>query len=114
MYDRGTVVVVPFPYTDLRGKKTRPALVLSDRIHNDLTGDIVLCALTSNLVNSRWSVLVEQGDMESGKLPLPSRVKVDKLITLHRTVIRKQVGRLDADAMARVWKEFQTLFPARG
>lgn len=111
MFDRGSIVVVPFPYTDLKSGKLRPALVLSDRMHNDLTGDLVLCGLTSNLRNSAWSVLLEQRDLERGKLVATSRVKVDKLVTIHHSLVRKEVGLVGESAMAQVWKEFHSLFP---
>lgn len=111
MHDRGAVILVPFPFTDLRSRKTRPALVLSDRTHNDLTGDLIVCAMTSNLANSPNSVLVDTADLKAGKLAAPSRVKVDKIVTLHHSLVRKQVAIVGDAALRQVWKEFHSLFP---
>lgn len=110
MHDRGTIVIVPFPFTDGKSKKSRPALVLSDRLHNDLTGDLVVCGITSRLTNSKWTVLIDQADLARGKLLATSRVKVCKIQTIHRSVVRKEVGALNDSVMAQVWKEFRSFF----
>lgn len=110
-YEPGEIVLVPFPYTDLTSKKTRPALVLSSRGHNDASPDVVVCGLTSRLGNSSFAVLISPSDVQ-GKLPTRSRVKVSKLLTIHQRLVRKRLGRLKPAAMAQVWKEFQALFPS--
>lgn len=46
----GTVVLVPFPFTDLSGTKRRPALVVSP--HGFHPEDVVLCAVTSQVPES--------------------------------------------------------------
>ena len=46
---KGDVVVIPFPFSDLTGKKRRPAFVVSV-----LPGDdIILCQITSSAVERR-------------------------------------------------------------
>lgn len=109
-FSAGEVVVVPFPYTDLRSSKVRPALVLSRAAFNDRSPDIILCAITSKLVNSEHSVLIDDEDMAEGKLVKPSRVKVANLATVEKAVIRAKVGRLKTATLARVMREFDSLF----
>jgi mRNA interferase MazF len=41
------VVLVPFPFTDLSGRKRRPALVVSPEGFSE--EDLVLCAITSRV-----------------------------------------------------------------
>jgi len=41
---KGSVILIPFPFTDLRGSKIRPAVVLSK---SDL--DVTICFITSEL-----------------------------------------------------------------
>lgn len=109
MLDRGTIVLVPFPYTDLKAKKVRPALVLTDKARNKSEGELVLCGITSNLRDSPASILIDQSDMARGKLLKPSRIKVGKLLTVHASVIRKQVGQVKGEVLRQVWKELQAL-----
>lgn len=109
--DAGDIVLVPFPFTDLSAAKSRPALVLSLREHNASSADAMLCGITSNLANSSHSVLVGDSELELGRLPKPSRIKVDKVVTLQQSLIRKRVGRVNARTMALVMREFETLFP---
>ena len=58
-YPRGTVVLVPFPFTDLAGRKRRPALVVSP---DGLGGEVrILCVITSRIPRtpSAWDVILE-------------------------------------------------------
>ncbi|MHB8634201.1 MAG: type II toxin-antitoxin system PemK/MazF family toxin [Thermoplasmatota archaeon] len=101
---------MPFPFTDFSAKKTRPVPVVSDRTHNDVSGDLLVCGMTSNLANSPASVLVEQADLRSGRLAAPSRVKVARIVTFHHSLVRKQGGILGDEPMRQVLKEIQSLF----
>lgn len=109
--EAGDLVLVPFPFSDLSAAKSRPALVMSLGAHNHSSPDVMLCGVTSNLNNSARSVLVSDDDLESGRLPKPSRIKVDKIVTLQQSLVRKRVARVNAATMSRVMKEFETLFP---
>ncbi len=86
-YPRGSVVLVPFPFTDLSGRKRRPALVVSpEGFHEE---DLILCAITSSRVPERlseWEVPLAAGDMAEEELPKESVVKVGKLFTTHQSL----------------------------
>jgi mRNA interferase MazF len=110
----GDVVLVPFPFTDLTAAKTRPALVLSSGAYNAKGRDVIVCGITSNLANTAHSVLVESSDLASGRLPVTSRVKVDKVATLQQAIVRKRVGTVKPALLGQVLKEFRALFPEAG
>jgi mRNA interferase MazF len=42
-FTKGQIVMYPFPFTNLKGKKLRPCLILS----NEMRDDILLCQITS-------------------------------------------------------------------
>lgn len=112
--DSGDLVLVPFPFADLSSSKTRPALVMSTTAYNERNPDVILCSVTANLADAAHTVLIEPGDMASGRLAAPSRVRVDKVATLEKTLVRRRVGQVKSSVFSQVLKEFFRLFPAPG
>lgn len=109
-FEAGTLVMVPFPYSNLRATKRRPALVISRRQYNDNGPDILVCGVTSNLAEARHSILVSQRDLAEGKLPLDSRIKVDRIASLQRDMMRP-IGRLRPAVLRQVYRELFSLLP---
>ena len=59
IYKQGEIVIVPFPFSDLSSIKQRPVLILSKNVDNEKVEDIITCGITSNIKDSRYSVLIE-------------------------------------------------------
>ncbi len=109
-YPQGSVVFVPFPFTDLSGRKRRPALVVSPTgFHVE---DLVLCAITSRLPEklSGWEASLVAEDMVEEKLPKRSVVKVGKLFTMHRALISDRFGTVKERKLEEVLDKLRTLF----
>jgi mRNA interferase MazF len=104
------VVVVPFPFTDRRASKRRPALVLSrPETFGTQTGHSVLAMITSQQ-QPGWPLDVPITDSRSAGLPSPSTVRM-KLFTLdHRLVLRK-AGRLAKGDREQVARSLNRLLP---
>ncbi len=88
-YEAFDVVVVPFPFTDRKATKRRPALIVSrsDSFGN-IIGHSVLAMITSR-GNAPWPLDVPITDVASAGLNAPSLVRM-KLFTLdHRLILRK-------------------------
>jgi mRNA interferase MazF len=83
------IVLINFPFSDLSGAKVRPALVLSNNKYNAESLDAVVLALTSNLSRLDYSVLVTNSDLESGRLPVDSAIRVDKPFSVLRGKVLK-------------------------
>ncbi len=109
MYKQGEIIIVPFPFTDLSDKRQRPVLVLSKEEDNKLFGDIVTCGITSNLKNSKYSVLIDNFSLENGSIPRKSRIKINKLFTLDKKTIKKSVARVNKETFEKVKKEFNNI-----
>jgi len=45
-YNKGDVVLVPFPFSDQTTTKKRPAVIISSDTYNDTSQDIVIMAIT--------------------------------------------------------------------
>ncbi len=97
-FARGSVVLVPFPFSDLSRSKLRPAVVLADAGR----GDWVLCQVTSKPYGDPKAVSIQQEDFEAGSLRLDSFARPGKLFTAHEILLRATVGRLRPAAYRRI------------
>lgn len=102
IYEQGEIVIVPFPFTNLSGIKQRPVLILSKKEYNTAAEDVITCGITSNLKNDAHSIRIDNTNLLEGKVLAPSRIKVDKLFTLHQSIIIKRMGRLNQDTIREV------------
>lgn len=94
MFEPGSVVVIPFPYSDLSANKKRPALVLTPP---DALGDFLAMPLTSQ-PQELPAYRLEAGPLpESGTLPLTSWVKPHTVYTLHHSQVLKVLGQVGED-----------------
>ena len=91
MYKKGTVVLVPFPFTDLSGNKVRPALIVSD---GKVGSDVVVVFITSQ-PKSKGEYLVSLKPSAENGLKVPSQVVCAKLATLDTKIILGELGTLD-------------------
>ena len=109
-YTTGSVVLVPFPFTDLSGSKRRPALVISPEEFDD--ENLVLCAITSRLPErfSEWEASLEAEDMVEERLPRRSVVKVSKLFTMHRSLIALRFGTVRVHKLEEILSKLRTFF----
>lgn len=91
MLEAGTLVLIPFPYSDLSAAKRRPVLVLTIP---DSQGDFVAMPLTSRQQGST-SLSLKAGELPMGGiLPRDSWIKTDTVFTLNETDVVKTIGRI--------------------
>jgi len=85
---KGDIVLIPFPFTDLKGNKNRPAIVL---YASEL--DVTVCFITSEL---KWE---EEFDItltpsELNGLKTKSLIRVRKIATIDSDLILGELGKL--------------------
>ncbi len=85
------VVVVPFPFTDRRTTKRRPALVVSSGSFNQAHEQSILAMITS--VGTDWPSDVAILDWRKADLSVPCKVRF-KLFTLDDNLIVRKLGTL--------------------
>lgn len=102
----GSVVLVTFPFSNLKGQKVRPALVLA----NVEFGNLILCQITSKSYISKVAICVEPKDFIKGNLPVISYVRPNKLFTADTTIIKDVVGRLTPRVRNKILKSVRELF----
>ena len=89
------IVWIRFPYSDMKEGKFRPAIVVSNEKYNKNRLDVIACAVTSKLDEKDYTILIDQSNMSSGKLPLKSRIRADKIMQIEKKLVEKPFARLD-------------------
>jgi len=73
-FQRGDVVLVPFPFSDLSTTKVRPAVVVSGSLYHATEPDLILAAITSKITAMTGPLDYVLNDWQAANLryPLPS------------------------------------------
>ena len=104
MFERGALLLVPFPFTDLSGNKRRPVLALTGP---DRHGDFIAMPVTSRPQSDEFALLLRTTDLSRGSLPLASWIRTDRIVTLSSTLVVKSLASvaepLVANAARRLW-----------
>lgn len=102
----GSVVLVTFPFSNLKGQKVRPALVLASVEFSNL----ILCQITSKPYTSKLAFSISSKDFSKGNLPIVSFVRPDKLFTADATIIKDVVGQLTPVIKNKILRRVRELF----
>ncbi|MBX3061212.1 MAG: type II toxin-antitoxin system PemK/MazF family toxin [Anaerolineae bacterium] len=98
---RGDIVIVRFPFTDLSGSKRRPAVVLAV-----YSPDVVVAFISSVVptVPEKSDVMLQPtiADFAATGLKVPSVIRLRKLATLEQNLITRRMGRLSSGLLTAV------------
>lgn len=106
---QGDLVLLSYPFSDLEERKVRPALIISNNIFNKKSDDCIMVPLTGVIKNEPYSVVISQENLEDGRLLKLSRIRVDKIFSVEKRLIRLRIGRLNKETFEKVKKEFLNL-----
>lgn len=97
----GETWVCRFPFTSGRGSKARPVLVI-----RDLEADCLVCRITST---PHFGFLdYAPGGWRIAGLDKPSTIRLTRLVTIEKTLLRARIGQLEAadrEAVRILWNE---------
>ena len=92
----GHVALVPFPFTDLRGAKLRPILLLRKASHRH--DDWLVCMISSRLDQAEPELdellLPEHDDFPASGLKVPSVLRVSRLAVVAGDLLSGSIGTL--------------------
>ncbi|MEH7436731.1 type II toxin-antitoxin system PemK/MazF family toxin, partial [Neobacillus drentensis] len=102
MYSQCDIVLIPVPFSDLSSKNQRPVLIISNNHYNNLTEDIVVVAITSQLKDLDYSVILDTEDLTEGELKVTSAIRADKVYSLSKNLIAKKFGHVKQEVLENV------------
>ena len=101
------VILVNFPFSDLKNSKIRPALVVKP-----LEGEnTILCQITTkNRGISKYEVILNKKSCE-GDIRFDSNIYVDMIFTLHESLIVNKIGHVkDKEVREEIDNKIKELF----
>ncbi|WP_457749137.1 type II toxin-antitoxin system PemK/MazF family toxin [Sulfurimonas sp.] len=101
-YSVGDILLVKFPFTNLKKSKKRPVIVVKSQ---DELNDIICFQITSNSEQTNL-LKIENSDLDNSTLTLKSFIKYDKCFTISSEIIDKKIAKVNS----RLLRELKNLF----
>ena len=100
-FQRGDVVLIPFPYTDLSASKTRPAVVVSSDIYHAARSELLLAYVSSQMPQANPTIDYVLIDWADAGLLKPSFVR-PKVAAVEPALVVHRVGALSVRDLLEV------------
>jgi mRNA interferase MazF len=112
MYEFGTIVLVPFPFTDLTAQKVRPALIISSNTNNKNSRDLILAFISSQnkQFGNAFPIKSTHTDFHLSGLKVDSSVRLNKLATLDKKLLLGELGKLSPKMLKEIAPVFRQTF----
>jgi mRNA interferase MazF len=101
---KGDLVLVPFPFTDLTGSKLRPALILTVTYK-----DVIVAFITTQLKLQKATDIELSPSLKNG-LKKDSVLLLDKIATLEKNLVVGKLGELSVSKLAIVDNNLLKIF----
>ena len=105
MIKQREIHLMRFPFSDGENCKLRPAVVASNTNYNESQLDILACPITSKMKETQYSVLLDNDNLEEGKLKKPCRIRCDKLGSVEKELLVHRIGTLDKETFEELKTE---------
>lgn len=96
------LLLVPFPFSDQSGRKIRPVIVISNESFNEISDDVLVIGVTSNISKDKYTISLTNNDLEEGKLTTLCCIKVENILKIDKDLIIKKIGRIKREKLNRI------------
>ena len=110
IFQQKELVLLPYPFSDQGGSKVRPAIIISNDNFNKRCEDCVMVPLTTVIKEEPFSLIVNQDSLESGRLLKQSRVRIDKIFTIKKSIIMMKIGKINDKTIEKIKFEISKIF----
>jgi len=102
MISQQDIVLLNFPFSNLKQSKVRPVIILSNNKYNKNSGDVIVIPLTSNLKKTDHDILITNKNLEKGNLIVSSRVKIDRIFSVDKKLVKMNIGKIDGKTFSQI------------
>ena len=108
IFARGSIVLTQFPYTDLSGSATRPALVVaSRRIGNDIVVVGISSTMRGALAPTDCLIDLAHPEFPLTGLRVASVIRAHKLAAIEYSLIVRRLGEIGPQLQAQVDRQLR-------
>ncbi|MEK6829367.1 MAG: type II toxin-antitoxin system PemK/MazF family toxin [Nanoarchaeota archaeon] len=104
MIEQRDLLFVPFPFSDQKGRKVRPVIVISNNEFNRNSEDILVIGVTSNISKDRYVVPLTNKDLEEGKLWTECCIKCENILKIDKEMTLKKIGKIKKESLDSIKK----------
>ncbi len=87
---KGDIIVIDFPFSSLKGSKRRPVLILKIPKGED----VIVNQITGSSYEKSAEIKIENKDFGQGSLKRESFVRIDKIGSIEKSLIKYKIGSL--------------------
>ena len=95
---KGDVIVIDFPFSNLKISKRRPVLI----IKVPQGEDILVAQITSDSYEKDLEIKISDADFESGSLKRQSVIRIDKIASIEQSLIKYKIGALKKEKFHQI------------
>lgn len=95
---KGDVVIIEFPFSNLIKSKRRPSLV----IKVPKGDDVIVCQITGMPYEKSVEIPIRIGDFHKGSLKVDSYIRLDKIFSIEKYLIKYKAGSLKQEKFSEV------------
>jgi len=95
---KGDVIVIEFPYSDLKSVKRRPVLILKVPKGED----VIVSQITGESYENDVEVLIKKEDFKQGSLKRDSYIRIDKIASIEKSLIEYKAGSLKQEKFNKI------------
>ena len=106
---KGKIVLVPFPFTDMTETKIRPALVLHIG-KRDATVAFISSKVPNFADESEVFINAQSPSFNETGLKTSSVIKLDKITTIDRSLIYGELGEIADDLKGEINRKFSEIY----
>jgi len=110
IFQQKELVLLPYPFSNQDGSKVRPAVIVSNDTFNKKCEDCLMVPLTTVIKDEPFSLIINQNNLESGKLLKQSRIRIDKLFTIKKSLIMMKIGKINSEMLIKIKSEINRVF----
>ena len=108
-YKQRDIILIPFPFSNQRGAKIRPALIISNNYFNH-SEDIIVSGITSNINRDKYTVHFEEKDLEQKNIKENCCIKVENILKIEKSLIIKKIDSIKEEPFEKALSIVKDLF----